>query len=280
MKIIQDLEADSRGVYCGSIGYVTPTGDALFNVGIRTASIINESIRYGAGGGVTIDSTAEGEYAEALLKTNVVEQVKSNFSLLESMLLKEGRYARLNEHIERLAESQTTFSRSLDQDHLKKALFEYAQSLDHSTTYKVRLVVGPTGEWSISHQRIEHPGIRSVERVGWGTRPVHRGDLFLRHKTTLRCVYEERRLPNVFDVLLYNDHNEVTEFTIGNVVAKVNGKYVTPPLESGCLPGVFRRHLLKQGTIEEQVLTVDDVSFADELWLINSVREWVKVRLS
>ncbi|WP_238544472.1 aminotransferase class IV [Geomicrobium sp. JCM 19037] len=196
------------------------------------------------------------------------------------MLLKEGRYARLNEHLERLAESQMTFLRSLDEDNIKMALLEYAESLDHSTTYKVRLVVGPTGEWSISHHRIEHSGIRTVERVGWGTRPVHRGDLFLRHKTTLRSVYEERRLPNVFDVLLYNDENEVTEFTIGNVVAKVNGKYVTPPLESGCLPGVFRRHLLQQGTIEEQVLTVDDVSFADELWLINSVREWVKVRLS
>ena len=77
------------------------------------------------------------------------------------------------------------------------------------------------------------------------------------------------------DVILWNERGEVTEATIANVVAEIDGVRYTPPLSCGLLGGTFRGELLGSGQIRERVLIRADVSGASRLWLINSVREWV-----
>jgi para-aminobenzoate synthetase/4-amino-4-deoxychorismate lyase len=62
-------------------------------------------------------------------------------------------------------------------------------------------------------------------------------------------------------------------------VAKIDGEMVTPPLECGLLPGVFREELLERGEIRERVVTADQLKMAEEIHLINSVRRWRLVRL-
>jgi anthranilate/para-aminobenzoate synthase component I len=71
MQIIRELEPFPRGVYTGTIGVVRPGGDCVFNVAIRTVVIEKETrvATFGVGGGVTIDSTAAGEYEECLVKS-------------------------------------------------------------------------------------------------------------------------------------------------------------------------------------------------------------------
>ncbi len=76
MKIIAELEADARGIYCGAIGMIRPGGDAVFNVAIRTLALdtaTGEGI-YGVGGGITADSVAGSEYDEVLAKCIVLRQ--------------------------------------------------------------------------------------------------------------------------------------------------------------------------------------------------------------
>ncbi len=68
MEIIRALEPDPRGIYCGAIGWLAPDGAAAFNVAIRTITLAGQSASFGVGGGIVIDSTAEGEYEEALWK--------------------------------------------------------------------------------------------------------------------------------------------------------------------------------------------------------------------
>lgn len=53
MAIIEKLETQPRGVYCGTIGLCLPNGDALFNVAIRTLQIAGGKACYGVGGGIT-----------------------------------------------------------------------------------------------------------------------------------------------------------------------------------------------------------------------------------
>lgn len=84
--------------------------------------------------------------------------------------------------------------------------------------------------------------------------------------------------PDCDDVLLWNARGEITESTIANVVLDLDGLLWTPPLESGLLEGVFRRHLLATGVIRERVLAREDVRRARAVWLINSVRHWINVR--
>ena len=81
------------------------------------------------------------------------------------------------------------------------------------------------------------------------------------------------------DVLLWNEAHDLTEFTIGNLVVELDGQRWTPPRESGLLAGVFRAAMLESGQLHERRLAVTDLSRATAVWLINSVREWVAVRL-
>jgi len=62
-------------------------------------------------------------------------------------------------------------------------------------------------------------------------------------------------------------------------VARLGGELVTPPLDAGILPGVFREELLALGQIRERVITRRELEEAEDLFLINSVRQWRWVRL-
>lgn len=69
MEVIRDLEPEPRDVYCGSMGWIAPTGAMSFNVCIRTLSLLEGGdVRLNVGGGVVYDSTASSEYEEALWK--------------------------------------------------------------------------------------------------------------------------------------------------------------------------------------------------------------------
>ncbi|GGA95204.1 aminodeoxychorismate synthase component I [Allosediminivita pacifica] len=70
MEILRDLEEGPRGAYCGAVGWMAPDGAMTFNVAIRTLTCFADGrVDLNVGGGVVYDSTAEEEYAEALLKS-------------------------------------------------------------------------------------------------------------------------------------------------------------------------------------------------------------------
>jgi len=68
MEIIASLETSPRGIYTGAIGFITPNGDACFNVAIRTIMLRDGIGVLGIGSGITIYSDPDSEYEETLLK--------------------------------------------------------------------------------------------------------------------------------------------------------------------------------------------------------------------
>ncbi|MEP7227332.1 MAG: aminodeoxychorismate synthase component I [Gemmatimonadales bacterium] len=68
MEIIAELEPTQRGVYCGSIGYVSATGAMDTSIVIRTYLALNGQVYFQAGGGIVADSDPELEYRETLDK--------------------------------------------------------------------------------------------------------------------------------------------------------------------------------------------------------------------
>ena len=77
MEIISELEKSKRGVYCGAIGYISFSGDADFNIPIRTASIFNNQISINCGGGIVVDSKPESEFRESIDKiSNIIKDRK------------------------------------------------------------------------------------------------------------------------------------------------------------------------------------------------------------
>ncbi len=79
MKIIEELEETKRGLYSGSVGYFTPTGDFDFNVVIRSIlyNAQNKYISFSVGGAITINSNPVSEYQECQLKAAAMKKVLS-----------------------------------------------------------------------------------------------------------------------------------------------------------------------------------------------------------
>ena len=70
MQIIEELEPVRRGLYCGAIAYLGIDGNLETNIAIRTMVVKDDMVRFGAGGGLVIDSDASAEYQELLDKAS------------------------------------------------------------------------------------------------------------------------------------------------------------------------------------------------------------------
>lgn len=278
MDVISEAEHEARDVYCGAIGYITPHQEAIFNVPIRTAVVDtkNNKAVYGVGGGITLDSTAKEEYEEVLTKTAILHTQQPDYQLLESLLLDDGQYFLFENHMKRLMESANYFNIDLNINEIKQALHSYADKLTRGI-YKIRLLVNRNGSYTMEESRIAK--IKDTQSISIAKTPIDKEDIFHYHKTTYRKIYDKHKQIDFFDVLLWNEKEEITEFLNGNVVIEMNEKLYTPPVSCGLLPGTFRNHLLSEGSVSERTITLDDLSSCDAVWFINSVRKWVPVHI-
>jgi para-aminobenzoate synthetase component 1 len=74
MRRIRELEGAARGIYCGSVGWLAPSGDFSLNVAIRTIELRNELEGvFGVGGGIVHDSIPELEWEECLWKARILQ---------------------------------------------------------------------------------------------------------------------------------------------------------------------------------------------------------------
>ena len=72
MEIIQALESGPRGIYTGSIGYLSLSGRSCFNIAIRSAYLSEGKLEFSAGGGIVADSLPEAEYRESMVKAEAI----------------------------------------------------------------------------------------------------------------------------------------------------------------------------------------------------------------
>ena len=274
MEIIRELEQRPRGVYTGAIGYVAPDGSAQFSVGIRTAVIdlASGALTYGVGSGIVWDSNPASEYQECLLKAAIFGRRPQTFELLETMKwTPDGGFFLLDRHIRRLRCSATYFDYFCPEADVRRDLDRAVAGKTQSQ--RVRLLVSRQGSVRVECTPLaaDHT---APARLGIAAAPIDPANVFLFHKTTHRAMYTDVAQPEYDDVILWNPAREITETTIGNLVVEIGGRKVTPPVEAGLLAGTFREELLERGEIVEGRITLDALTSAPRVWLINSVREW------
>jgi para-aminobenzoate synthetase/4-amino-4-deoxychorismate lyase len=280
MEIIREVEPFPRQVYTGAIGFLAPDGTGVFNVAIRTVLLDTATGKavFHVGGGITYDSTPEGEYDECLAKARFLHETRPPFRLLESLLLEHGEFFLLERHLERLRESARYFRFRLDEAAVRARLEALRQQ--QPGRCKVRLLLSLDGALTLEAQELAAP-TGAILQVAVHPEPVDSSNPFLCHKTTRREVYERARQarPDCDDVLLWNERGEMTESCVANLVFTQDGALWTPPRECGLLPGTFRQELLERGEIRERVLHREDLAGVEAVHLINSVRQWIPVRV-
>jgi len=282
MKIINSLENEPRRIYTGSIGFFTPSGDAVFNVAIRTALIDNKTKKgeMGIGSGIVIDSDATKEFEECKLKANFITQKKKDFKLIETMLWQRKKgYFLLGLHLERLKASAEYFNFRFN----KKAILRSLEKrFNNSSDYKVRLLLGKSGDIDVSFSRINGS---AQSKVRFSNKKVSSKSPYLYHKSTNRDLYNEEHAKcksrGYFDIIFRNEKNQITEGAISNIVIKKGRFYYTPPIECGLLNGVYRRTLLenRKFPLKKKVLYKKDIYAADKLYMVNSVRGMVECEI-
>jgi branched-chain amino acid aminotransferase len=94
--------------------------------------------------------------------------------------------------------------------------------------------------------------------------------------------YERAQQQGFHEVVLLNERGEVAECTSANIFAVTGDRVHTPPLSSGCLPGVTRAVLLEEIrvpgiTVEEKTLRPEDLESASDVFLTSTTREVLPV---
>ena len=307
MQIIRELETSARGLYTGAIGWIdrstaSPTlqpqssaqlpaaPDFCWSVPIRTlvlAAPNTTGIRrgeMGIGAGIVRDSVVPDEWEECQLKARFLTDLPPTFSLFETMAI--SRHAGcvlLERHLHRLAQSAAYFHFLCDLSAVRQAVHTCCATLPDTATYRLRLDLSPNGAIATTISLLLPLTLPVVVLIA--SEPMLSTDVFLRHKTTHRARYDHAwraaEAEGAFDQLFCNQHGEVTEGARSNLFVQIDGRWYTPPLATGVLPGVMRAQLLDDPAWQasERVLTLDQVRSAQSIVVCNALRGALPARL-
>ena len=290
MELIDTVERDARGPYCGAIGRIDPNGDAAFNVAIRTLRLTpiennQGSAVLGVGSAIVADSDAMAERRECEVKAGFArasspDHRAASFDLIETMLFEpESGIELLELHLERIKASAAELGFSFDRHAARNQI--QALCFDLEERSKLRMLASRRGELSFEAQKLGDPASDTMRCIAL-PHPVDPGDWRLQHKTSDRAFYEEALAvahgENAREAVLVRDDGLITEGSFTNVFVERDGMLLTPPASLGLLPGVLRRSLLERDKAREEELTLDDL--AGGFLLGNSVRGLVKASLT
>ncbi|MFD2365125.1 aminodeoxychorismate synthase component I [Pseudoduganella sp. GCM10020061] len=285
MEIITEVETAPRGIYTGAIGWFDPpaasgkTGDFCLSVPIRTLALSppEQGVRrgeLGVGAGIVYDSEPASEYAECQLKARFLTGMPAGFGLFETMQATGAGCRNVEEHLARMSASARYFAIPFDRDAARRLLDDACQALGGPA--RMKLALAPDGTLDV--QVAPLAPLAQPVRILVAEQAVRSDDLFLRHKSTVRERYDaawrEAEAHGAFDMVFFNEKGELAEGGRSNVFVKVGGRWCTPPLSCGLLPGVMRAAILRDPAFDavERVITRAEFDAATEIMVCNSLR--------
>ena len=287
MELIAGLESTPRGLYCGAIGWVdAPQGDArvgafCLSVAIRTltlgAAVAGlRALRLGVGAGIVSDSRADDEFDECCLKARFLTGLDPGFELFETMLWTPGQGVRhLARHLARLEHSARVLGFEFDRAALLATLDAFARGA--AVVTRLRLALAHDGRIGLAHAPL-------AALPGWPVKllvdehALAEPNPLTAHKTTLRRRYDAgvraAERAGAFDTLFFNGAERLVEGGRSNVFVRLDGRWWTPPLSDGALPGVMRGALLVDPAwnARERSLTRADLGRAEAVVVCNALR--------
>ncbi|MBN3789813.1 aminodeoxychorismate synthase component I [Burkholderia sp. Ac-20353] len=304
MQLIDAIESTPRGLYTGTIGWLDAPkegvgcGDFCLSVAIRTLTLDavgngaasgdptvargRRTGTMGVGAGIVLDSVAADEYAECELKARFLTDADPGFQLFETTCATRADGIRhVDRHLARLQRSADALGFRFDAAALQREIDARCAALDGDGPYRMKLALAKDGTVEITAAPLKPLAAGAIGvllAADHGFAPTHADDALLLHKTTRRADYDRAwqaaEALGCFDMLFVNERGEVTEGGRSNLFVKLDGRWVTPPLSCGVLPGVMRGVLLDDPSFgaTERVVTRDDLARAEALLLTNALR--------
>ncbi|WP_244814375.1 aminodeoxychorismate synthase component I [Caballeronia sp. Lep1P3] len=293
MQLIDAIESTPRGLYTGAIGWVDAGGDFCMSVAIRTLVIDAAGKRgvLGIGAGIVLDSVAQSEYDECLLKARFLTGADPGIELFETAYATHDErvrhyvrhYAR---HVARLSASASYLGFPFDERALHAQVAQHCAGFDAGKPYRLRIALDKSGRFAMTSAPLAPLPPDTVDVLlasERGFAPQSSGDVLLRHKTTRRADYDRAwkaaEAEGAFDMLFTNERGELTEGGRSSVFVKLGGTWWTPPVDAGVLPGVMRAVLIEELGARERTLAPADLDRAEDMLISNALRGAVTARL-
>ncbi len=294
MQLIAGLESTPRGLYCGAIGWLDAPigtarcGDFCLSVAIRTLTLgpphhALRPARLGVGAGIVLDSRAADEFDECRLKAHFLTRTDPGFELFETLLATPGGgLQRLDQHLARMASSARVLGFRFDAEAARAAL--PACVLAPGVASRLRLALAHDGTLQVTHAPLSPlpDGLVSL-LVADQRLPDH--NPLSAHKTTLRQHYDDgvraAEHAGAFDSLFFTEDGRLVEGGRSSVFVQLGGRWFTPPLSDGALPGVMRAVVLEDPSWNavERSLRLDELRDAEALMVCNALRGPLFARL-
>ncbi|HGI8306782.1 bifunctional chorismate-binding protein/class IV aminotransferase [Neisseria meningitidis] len=288
MQIIESLEAEARGLYTGSIGYLNPCSGGLgfegtFNVVIRTLSLtpLSDGIYqgvYGVGSGIVIDSDPAAEYRECGWKARFLNELRPDFGIFETLRAENGRCTLLDRHLCRLKTSAQALNLPLP-DGCENQIKQYIADLPDGA-FRVKALLASDGI-SLSRAVLNH--LADKQRVIISPTILPAQNYLRRFKTTHRALFDQAwqtaETQGAFDSLFFNSDGILLEGGRSNVFVKHRGQWLTPSSDLDILNGIMRQAVLDEpqkylhtNQVIETHITQKTLQEAEEIRLSNALR--------
>ena len=292
MEIIAELEPDPRGIYTGAIGWFDPpapgsphaVGDFCMSVPIRTLALQPVDAasgtrrgELGVGAGIVYDSVADEEFAECRLKARFLTGLSNDFELFETLHASRADGCRQQaRHLARLSASARYFGFAWDESLAIAALQAACATRTDDLPFRLRLALAYDGGFSVQSGALAP--LPATVTVMLASEATDSHELFLRHKSSVRARYDAAwraaEAQGCFDMLFFNERDELTEGGRSNVFVQLDGRWHTPPLSCGLLPGVQRAAMLADPAWDarESVITRAMLTSAQQIVVCNALR--------
>lgn len=298
MEWIAALERGPRGLGTGAIGWLErgdgTCPDLTLSVAIRTLTLGLAArdergrdtglrpLTLGVGGGIGLDSVASDEFEETLWKARFLTALDPGLELFETMRATRAKgVAHRARHRERLATSARVLGFPFDEEAfealLDRSLANLPPARPADQPWRVRVALRHDGEFVLTQTTLVAlpPG---PVRLLLARSPLPAARPLARHKTSWRAEYDQgvrqAEAAGAFDTLFYGEEGELLEGGRSNVFLRLDGRWLTPPLADGVLPGVMRSVLLDDPAwgASEGRLTLADLGRAEAVVVCNALR--------
>jgi para-aminobenzoate synthetase/4-amino-4-deoxychorismate lyase len=295
MQLIARLESTPRGLYCGAIGWIDAPhdgarlGDFCLSVAIRTLTLGSargglRPLALGVGAGIVKDSRADDEFDECRLKARFLTGLDPGFELFETVLCTaQGELPHLARHLQRLGRSAAALGFAFDAGAADSALRDAAR-VPGTGPRRLRLALAHDGRLTLA-QALLAPLPDGEVTLRIAPERLPESDPLAAHKTTHRALYDagvrEAERVGAFDSLFFNAGGWLVEGGRSSVFVKLRGRWYTPPLADGALPGVMRAVLLEDAGLDARERRLDraDLEAAEALLVCNALRGALPARL-
>jgi len=197
--------------------------------------------------------------------------------IFETLKTTDGVPFALNRHIARATRSAAILGLLIpSQDDIRFAVEALLDKTPDTLKFgRLRITFDKSGEVDLVHETY-HPWVSPAQLLILDS-PIDENSPTVGMKTLpftshLECLAIARKA-GFDDGIRFNLKGDVSESAVSNLLLKIRGRWLTPNLASGCLPGITRELALEWLDVEESVIAPSDLEIAESIYLLSSLKD-------